>query len=84
MVFGGVLQQFSQLQGVFTDLLDGREQEPCDGNVNHLLEEPTGLKEMFIFSRLHEAVQLSTGCWVSVTVVRVDREALVLRTKEKQ
>ncbi len=69
MVFGGVLQQLSQLQGVFTDLLDGREQEPRDGNVNHLLEEPTGLKEMLVFAQLHEALQLSTGCWMSVTIV---------------
>lgn len=69
MVFGGVLKQFTQLQGVFTDLLDGREQESCNGNVDHLLEEPAGLKEMLIFARLHEALQLSTGCWMSVTVV---------------
>ena len=69
MVFGGVFKQFSQLQGVFTDLLDGREQETRDGNVDHLLEEAAGLEEMFIFARLHEALQLGTGCWVSVTVV---------------
>lgn len=69
MVLWGVLQQFSQLQWVFTDLLDGREQETGDGDVDHLLEKPTGLKEMFVSARLHEALQLSTGGWVGVTVL---------------
>lgn len=84
MVFGGVLEQFSQLQGVFTDLLDRCEQKSRYGNVNHLLEETAGLKEMLISPRLHQALQLSTGCWMSVTVLRVDRKALSLPLKKKK
>lgn len=84
MVFGGVLKQLSQLQGVFTDLLDRREQETRNGNVDHLLEEPAGLEEMLIFAQLHEALQLSTGCWMSVTVVGVDRETFSLQEKKRR
>lgn len=69
VVFGCIFEQFSQLQRVFTDLLDWREQEAGDRNVNHLLEEATGLKEMLIFPHLHEALQLRTGDRVSVTVL---------------
>ena len=83
MVLWGVLEQFSQLQRVFTDLLDGREQETGDGDVDHLLEEPTGLKEMFESTQLHEALQLSTGHWVGVAVLRVDRKTLPLERNEK-
>ena len=83
MVLRSVLEQFSQLQGVFTDLLNGCEQEASNGDVDHLLEEPVGLKEMFVSAQLHEALQLSTGCWMGVTVLRVDREALPLRRRGK-
>lgn len=83
MVFGSVLEQFSQLQGVFTDLLDRCEQETSYGDVNHLLKEPTGLKEMLISPQLHEALQLRTGYWMSVAVLRVDREALTLWKKRE-
>lgn len=69
MVLWGVLEQLSQLQGVFTDLLDRREQETSDGDVDHLLEEAAGLKEMFVSAHLHEALQLRAGCWMGVTVL---------------
>lgn len=79
VVFGCVLEQLPQLQRVFTDLLDRREQETSDGDVNHLLEEAAGLKEMFIFAHLHETLQLSTGSRMSVAILGVDRKSLALQ-----
>lgn len=69
MVLWGVLEQLPQLQRVFTDLLDRRKQETSDGDVDHLLEETAGLKEVLVSAHLHEALQLSTGCWMGVTVL---------------
>lgn len=69
MVFWGVLQEFPELQRVFTDLLHRREQEACDGDVDHLLQEATGLEEVLVFAHLHETMQLRTGCRVRVAVV---------------
>lgn len=83
VVLGGVLEQLSQLQGIFTDLLDRGEQETSDGNVNHLLEEPAGLKKVLISPHLHQALQLATGSWMGVTVLGVDREALPLWKKKQ-
>lgn len=82
VVLWGVLEKFSQLQRIFADFLDGREQEASDGDVDHLLEEATGLKEMFISARLHEAMQLSTRHWMGVTVLGVDRETLPLKKQK--
>lgn len=82
VVFGGVFEELPQLQRVFTDLLDGREQETGDGNVNHLLEKPAGLKEMFVFPHLHEALQLGAGCRMRITVFGVDRETLSLQKQK--
>lgn len=81
VVFGGVFEQLSQLQGVLADLLDGREQEASDGDVNHLLQQPAGLKEVLVPAQLHEALQLPTRCRVGVTVLRVDGKTLPLRER---
>lgn len=79
VVFGGVFEQLSQLQGVLADLLDGREQEPIQRDVNHLLEQTTSLEEEHILVGLHPPGQLHTGVGVVVTVLRVDLEVCLLR-----
>lgn len=78
MVFGRVLEQLPQLQGVFADLLHRSEQEAGDGDVNHLLQEAAGLKEVLVPARLHEALQFGAGRRVGVAVLRVDRKTLAL------
>lgn len=79
VVFGGVFEQLPELQGVLADLLDRREKEASDGNVNHLLEETARLEEVLVAAQLHEAVQLAGRSRVGVTVLGVDREAFSLR-----
>lgn len=79
MVFWGVLEEFPELQRVFTDLLHRREQEACDGDVDHLLQEAAGLEEVLVFAILHETMQFRTGRRVSVAVLGVDGETFSLQ-----
>lgn len=74
----GVLEQLGQLQRVFTDLLHRREQEAVNGDVDHLLEQAAGLEEVSVPALLHQAGQLRAGARVVVTVLGVDRKALLL------
>lgn len=81
MLLCGVLEQLSQLQWVFTDLLHRCEEEAIQGYVNHLLEQAAGLKEVPVLALLHEVGQLHTGTRVIVAVLRVDGKALLLEEK---
>lgn len=81
MLLCGVLEQLSQLQWVFADLLHRGEQEAIQGDVNHLLEQPAGLEEVPVLALLHEVGQLHTGTWVVVAVLRIDGKALLLEGK---
>jgi len=53
VLLSGVFEQFCKLQRVFADFLNGREKKTIDGNVNHLLQQATGLKEVTIFALFH-------------------------------
>lgn len=77
----GVLEQLSQLQWVFADLLHRREEEAVQGDVDHLLEQAAGLEEVPVLAVLHEVGQLHAGAWVVVAVLRVDGKALLLEGK---
>lgn len=81
MLLGGVLEQLGQLQRVFTDLLHRCEEEAIQGDVNHLLEQAAGLKEVPVPALLHEVGQLHTCTWVVVAVLGVDGKALLLEGK---
>lgn len=84
MLWVGVFQQLSQLQWVFADLLNRREQEAVQGNVDHLLEQPACLEEENVLVGLHELRELDTGVGVVVAVLGVDLEICLLNIKEKR
>ena len=69
VILDGVLQQFGQLQRVFADLLDRSEQEAVNGDVDHLLDQTTSLKEVLVASVLHQSGQLHAGVHVVVAVL---------------
>ena len=73
-----VFEQLGQLQRVLADLLDGREQEAVDGDVDHLLEETARLEEVLVPAVSHQLAQLHAGVQVVVAVLRVDPEAVLL------
>lgn len=64
-----VFQQLGQLQRVFADFLDGGEQEAVDGDVDHLLEQATGLEEVLVPAVSHQLAQLHTGVQVVVAIL---------------
>lgn len=64
----GVFKKLGQLEWIFADFLDGREQEAIYGDVNHLLEEATGFEEVLVPAIPHQFAQLHTGIQVVVTV----------------
>ena len=78
VLLGCVFEKLCQLQRVFTDLLDGGEEEAVDGDINHLLEEATGLKEVLVPAISHQLAELHAGVQVVVTVLGVDPEAILL------
>lgn len=53
MLLSGVFEQFCKLQRVLADFLNGREKKAINGNVNHLLKQATGLKEVTVFALFH-------------------------------
>lgn len=83
MLLGSVFEELSQLEGIFADFLDGREQETIYGDVNHLLEESTGLEEVLVPAVPHQLAQLHTGVQVVVAVLWVDPETILLQREEK-
>ena len=78
MLLRGVLEQLGQLQRVLADLLHRRQQEPVDGDVDHLLQQAAGFEEVSVAALLHQAGQLRAGARVVVTVLGVDGKALLL------
>lgn len=60
------------------DLLHWRQKETINGNVNHLLQEATGLKKVLVAAVLHQFGELHTGVQVVVTVLRVYPESILL------
>lgn len=78
MLWIGVLEQFSKLQRILADLLNRRKQESIQGNVNHLLEQATGLKEEHILLDLHQFGELHAGIGVVVAILRIDLEVCLL------
>lgn len=84
MLWVGIFQQLSQLQWVFADLLNWREQEAVQGNVDHLLEQPACLEEENVLVGLHELRELDTGVGVVVAVLGVDLEICLLNIKENR
>lgn len=83
VVFRCVFEQLAQLKRVFADLLHRREQEASDGDVDHLLQEATGLEEVLIASLLHQSLQLCARRRVCVTVLRVYGETFTLTEKDR-
>jgi len=73
-----IFKELSQLEGVFADFLDRREQEAIYGNVNHLLEEATSLEEVLVPAIPHQFAQLHAGIQVVVTVFWIDPETVLL------
>jgi len=73
-----VFEKLGQLEWIFADLLDGREQEAVDGDVDHLLEEAARLEEVLVPAVPHQLAQLHAGVQVVVTVFRVDPKAILL------
>lgn len=73
-----VLEQFSQLQRVFADLLHWSQQEAIQGDVDHFLKQSAGLKEVHILAELGEARELHAGIGVIVAVLGVDLEVCLL------
>ncbi len=82
MLWVGVLQQFSQLQRILADLLNRSKQESIQRNVDHLLEQTTGLKEENILLDLHQFGDLHAGIGVVVAIFRVDLKVCLLDGKE--
>lgn len=80
----GVLQQFSQLQWVLANLLNRSKQESIQRNVNHLLEQATGLKEEHVLLDLHQFGELNAGIGVVVAILRVDLEVCLLEGNRSQ
>lgn len=78
MLLRGVFEKLSQLEWIFADFLDRGEQEAVYGDVNHLLEEATGLEEVLVPAIPHQLAQLHTGIQVVVTVFRIDPETILL------
>lgn len=74
----GVLEQLSQLQRVLADLLNGREQEAIQRNVDHLLEQSAGLEEEHVLVDLYELGELDAGVGVIVAILGVDLEVCLL------
>lgn len=68
MLLCSVFEKLSQLERIFADFLDRGEQEAVYGDVDHLLEEATGLKEVLVPAIPHQFAQLHTGIQVVVTV----------------
>lgn len=83
MLWVGVFQQLSQLQWVFADLLNRREQEAVQGNVDHLLEQPACFEEENVLVGLHELRELDAGVGVVVAVLGVDLEICLLNIEKK-
>ncbi len=82
MLWVGVLQQFSQLQRILADFLNRSKQESIQRNVDHLLEQTTGLKEEHILLDLHQFGDLHAGIGVVVAIFRVDLKVCLLDGKE--
>ncbi len=82
MLWVGVLQQFSQLQRILADLLNRSKQESIQRNVDHLLEQTTGLKEENILLDLHQFGDLHAGIGVVVAIFRIDLKVCLLDGKE--
>ncbi len=64
-----VLEQLGQLQRILADLLHRGEEEAVDGDVDHLLEQATGLEEVLIAAVLHQLGELHAGIQVVVAVL---------------
>lgn len=75
----GVFEQLSQLQWVFADFLHGSQQKPVQRDVNHLLQQATGFKEVDVLVNFGEAGQLHAGVGVVVAVFRVYLELCLLQ-----
>lgn len=84
MLWVGVLQQFSQLQRILADLLNRSKQESIQRNVNHLLEQATGLKEEHVLLDLHQFGKLHAGIGVVVAILRVDLKVCLLDGKSEE
>lgn len=80
----GVFQQFCQLQRILADLLNRSKQESIQGNVDHLLEQTTGLKKEHILLDLHQFGELHAGIGVVVAILGVDLEVCLLDGKRNR
>lgn len=69
MLLSGVFEQFCKLQRIFADFLHRRKKKTIDGNVNHLLKQATGLKEVAVFALLHQFGELNAGTGMIVTIL---------------
>lgn len=77
-----VLEQLGQLQRVLADLLHRRQQEAVQGNVDHLLQQPAGLKEVGVLAESGEPGELQASTGVVVAVVGVDLEVCLLGAQQ--
>lgn len=78
-----VLEQLRQLEGILADLLHWGQQKAIQGNVNHSLQQPTGLEEVHVLAELGEPGELHTGVGVVVAVLRIDLEVGLLGAQRK-
>lgn len=77
----GVFEQFSKLQWIFADFLHGSQQKPIQRDVNHLLQQAAGFKEVDVLVNFGEAGQLHAGIGVIVAVFRVYLKLCLLQGK---
>lgn len=64
-----ILEQLGQLQRVLADLLHWGQQEAIQGDVDHLLQQPAGLKEVHVFAELGEPGELDASIGVVVAIL---------------
>lgn len=83
MLWVGVFQQFCKLQWVLANFLHWSQEEAIQRDVNHLLKQATGLKEINILADFGESRKLHAGIGVVVAVFRVDLELILLNWKPK-
>lgn len=82
VLLGGVFEQFCKLQRIFADFLNRCEKKAINGNVNHLLKQSTGLKEVPVFALLHQLGEFNAGTGMIVTILWINSKAFLLLKKK--
>lgn len=69
VLLSGVFEQFCKLQRIFADFLNRREKKTINSNVNHLLQQATGLEEVAVFALLHQFGEFNAGTGMIVAIL---------------